>query len=80
MKLFNATPDLNKKESEKFLKKMKETEERKLTKADKEMLKNIKLASKIVMVEDKELFKELAKEGAESSSKAKVNDTKMIFK
>jgi len=46
--------------------------EEKLTKADKKLLKNIKLASKIVMIEDKKLFEELAKEGAENSSKASV--------
>ena len=48
MRLFNATPDLNEKESKKFLKKMKETEEGELTKADKRLLKNIKI------VEEKE--------------------------
>ena len=76
MRLFNATPDLNEKESKKFLKKMKETEEGKLTKADKRLLKNIKIAKEIVMIEDKELFKGLSKEGAESSSFKNLKEKK----
>ncbi len=49
------------KDAEKFLKKMKETEESEITEEDKKLLENVKKASEILFIEDKKLMEELAK-------------------